>query len=177
MSDSPLKDQLLDAVLHEIRICKHLHSRLPAGMDGFKPSEPQRTTIELLRYIATCAEVSIEVALTREPKRAEEILARVAAMPSADFPAEMDRQAEYMRRRFAAWTDADLVSRIVWTPPGGEMPLFKALITTVLGFLTAYRMQLFLYARQNGADVGTVDNWVGLTLDEWRAQREAAGGA
>ena len=46
------RQQFLDSVSREINIIKHLYTKIPAGTLDFRPSEKQRSTMELLRYLA-----------------------------------------------------------------------------------------------------------------------------
>jgi hypothetical protein len=47
-------------------------------------------------------------------------------------------------------------------PGGGELPLGAALLNGPFKWLTSYKLQLFLYAKANGAAIGTVNAWAGM---------------
>ncbi len=61
----------------------------------------------------------------------------------------------------SAITAEDLETETVY-PWGEKVKLGRALLEAPLKYLTAYRMQLFLYAKQSGAEVGTANNWRGV---------------
>ena len=46
------KDQLRDGMLKEIDIAVHLHSKLTPAMMDYRPTPEQRSTRELLQYLA-----------------------------------------------------------------------------------------------------------------------------
>ncbi len=46
------KEQLIAAMRNEFRIIKHLAEKIPADTEGYKPTEKQRTTLELLQYLS-----------------------------------------------------------------------------------------------------------------------------
>src|SRR5205814_980033 len=49
------KEEFLDSCAHETRVIRHLAGKiLPGGLD-WKPTPVQRTTLELLRYLTSCA--------------------------------------------------------------------------------------------------------------------------
>mgnify|MGYP001616103178 FL=1 len=77
------------------------------------------------------------------------------------FPAVMDAQAEGLKKLISGISDKDYEGKIVDLPPIGKGPIGEMLVNTSLKFLTAYRMQLFLYAKMNGA--AALDTW-----DCWR---------
>jgi hypothetical protein len=48
-----------------------------------------------------------------------------------------------------------------------DTTLGRALVETTLKWLTAYRMQLFLYAKASGNEkIGTANNWAGVDYEE-----------
>ena len=47
------KENLIASVENEFRIIKHLAEKIPADTEGYKPTEGQRTTLELLQYLST----------------------------------------------------------------------------------------------------------------------------
>ena len=49
------KNDFLESVGHEIRVCQHLHSKLDPKKLDYQPGEGMRTTLELLQYLSWCA--------------------------------------------------------------------------------------------------------------------------
>lgn len=160
------KDTLLELILEECDICLHLHGAIPDGGMDFRPTPDQRSTLELLRYLSFCA-LGGTRAMAEGNWDAYRALADDAATMEADaFPDAMARQKEGLRAYFAGLTQEDLDTRIATTPMGVELPLDRALITLPLKWMAAYRMQLFLYAKQAGnTEIWTPDCWAGVSMD------------
>ncbi len=164
------REHLLEAILHEINVCKHLFTKVPEGEFDYRPSEKQRSTLELLRYLATCAIGPIESMVGEDwnvyTKREEEI----AEMEPEAFPAVMDRQAEAVREAFGKISDDDLLHKSVRAPGVGETLLGTAIMRTSYAWLVAYRHELFMRAKAGGNHaIGTANNWAGI---DWRPKEE-----
>ena len=156
-------EDLRDAILHDCEIAIHLHGKLPPGSADYRPSPAQRSTTELLRYLAGCGIGSALAMRDGSWKGYEDAMDRVAEMPAAGFPDAMRRQKEEIRELLAGLTDADLATRTATLPWGEVVSLGRGLTETTLKWLTAYRMQLFLYAKASGAtEIGTANNWAGV---------------
>lgn len=174
------KDDLISAMNLECDVAKHIFSRLPredwqATLDH-RPSPPQRSTLELLRYLSYTGIIGCLVCLGQRD-RMKEIEAAAASLSAEDFPAAMDRQKEEIARLLGSLSDEDLESRRVKNPLGQEMTLGRALLDMPVRWLTGYRMQLFLYARALGAEIVTPDCWYGVSIPRpAAAQAPAAGG-
>ena len=160
------KEELLEAMQRECDICIHLHGKIPEGGVDYRPSEKQRSTLELLRYLSF-------VGLGMSRSLAEGDWAPYTALGQAaegvaaeDFPAAMAKQKEGLGAFFATLTDADLQERRATLPWGEEYPLGRALMEMPYACLVAYRMQLFLYAKAAGNDAITTPNcWAGVDMD------------
>jgi hypothetical protein len=158
------RQEVLDTILKECTICKHLFTKIPGDAFDFKPTENQRTTIALLRYLSVCGIASLQVMLHESDWGKWKPYGDAAKeMKPEDFPAAMDKQMGEIEDTFNAIPDSDFQTVIVKHPTGGEMTLGAGILNMTLSWLTAYRMQLFLYAKQSGAhDIGTSNNWSGI---------------
>lgn len=155
--------QLLASLLHECDVAKHLHRQLPPGALDFRPTPKQRSTLDLLRYLTYCAIGPARAALAGTFEAMKPLVEAARTMPPSEFPAAMDRQAAALRDLVGSLSDDDYRSRPVTLPPVATGALGEVLVNTSLKFLTAYRMQLFLYAKMAGVE--TLDTW-----DCWRGQ-------
>lgn len=154
--------QFLAVMDEEAAILKHLHSKLPAGAADYRPSEGQRTTLDLLRYLSMCGIAGTRGMLENNWDWYGDLKARAEAMSFAQFPEALDRQAAEVRTAFAGLSDPDLLTREAKYVTGEMLPLGQALVMAPLRWLTAYRMQLFLYAKACGAaDLSTSNLWAG----------------
>ena len=63
----------------------------------------------------------------------------------------------------AALVDGDaLAARECTMPWGAPITGGEALMNMALSTMVAYRMQLFLYLRQNGVEMSTINCWAGV---------------
>ena len=158
------KDDLLASILAECDICVHLATKIPDGGLDYRPSDTQRTTLELLRYTAFCAIGATVAMRDGHWEGYQEWAERCAELTAADYPDAMERQKAALTEAFAALTEAQLVGPASH-PMGHEITLETALIELPLKWMAAYKMQLFLYAKAAGNDeIRTPDVWAGVTL-------------
>ncbi|MBI4231376.1 MAG: hypothetical protein HY608_11110 [Planctomycetes bacterium] len=167
------RDELLASLEHETLLCKHLFSRLPDRALDYRPAPGMRTTLELLRYLSFAPLGFAKVVAVsnaffggdwsgfhKEQKR-------TAAMPSEGFPAEMDRQMEGFRTLLKGIPEEKFVTQQLVPPWGTNRTLGALLIDLCLKTLVAYRMQLFLYAKQAGnSNLNTGDCWAGVHYED-----------
>ena len=156
------KDMFMDAVQNEVRLCKHLYDKLPEGQNDYRPADNMRSTLELLRYLTYAGIAAAEAMLSDDWSTAKVWADRAADMTAEQFPDRMDEQVRQLTKLMEPITQAELTERIASLPTGDKRPLGEALVNTTLRFLTAYRMQLFIYAKASGASsLSTYNNWLG----------------
>lgn len=154
------KEDVLWMIDEEAAVCKHLFSKLPANSMDYRPSEKQRSMLELLHYITLCPVLPVLGMLNGNWEHAPKMSEKAKAMDIKNFPAELDKQVNELRGIFAEIPDAEWNSRILDVPSGQKEVMGRAMFLGPARFLTAYRMQLFLYAKAAGAtDLNTRDCW------------------
>lgn len=158
---------LIEAIVHEINVCKHLCTKVPEGGFDFRFSDKQRSTLQVMRYLATCGIAPIQSLVQNDWNIYDAYDKEVEEMTPEDFPAVMDRQIDYVREAFASISDDQLQNTIVKAPGVADpLPLGGAIMRTSYAWLVAYRMQLFLQAKSSGAEsIGTANNWAGI---DWK---------
>lgn len=160
------KNDLLDSLLHECDIASHLHGKIPEGRWGYRPTPDQRSTLELLRYLAGCGIGSARAMTEGTWDGYKAAMDRAADMAPEAFPALMATQKDELRALFAGLDDDALSTQEATLPWGEKVTLGRALIETTLKWLAAYRMQLFLYAKASGnTAIGTANNWAGVDAE------------
>lgn len=160
------KQQLTDSLIHECNVCKHLHTKLSGEGYEYRPTPAQRSSVELLRYLAVIGIASIKGFAESNMEAWRSYAAEVENMTAEEFPAAMDRQIERIREAMDALTDEQLATQESKLPNGTVTNLGAALINGTLKWLTAYKMQLFLYAKAAGAhEIGTPNCWAGI---DWK---------
>ncbi len=164
-------DQLIAAIANECRIVKHLIAQVPANGWDYRPTPAQRSTLELARYLTQGSFGCLQYALTGNwdqwDKNTEELA-------PAQLGKAMDKQAKAIAKALKALTPAKLKKATVKDFDGKTVPLADFVLKMVFGQLAAYRMQLFLYAKQAGnAGLGTSDCWLGKKAKPKKAEKAA----
>jgi hypothetical protein len=157
------REQLLDSMRHETRVIKHLATKLPAGRLDWRPTPKQRSTLELMQYLTYCGTIGVKAMIHGNWDHAEALESGGNAVTPETFAAAMDAQMAELEREIRAIPEKDLLDRAATMPWGAPTKLGLSLIDCGIKPLTAYRMQLFLYAKESGnADIGPANCWVGV---------------
>lgn len=157
------KEQFLKSVEQEVHICKHLFGKNAEKYLDYKPTENQRTVLELLQYLTACAKVPTKALVNNDWSIIQDEMAASKQMSADQFCETMDKQVEEVKAMVADISEDDLLNRDAELPMGGSMKLGEALVNFTLKFLTAYRMQLFLYLKQNGeTELKSANLWMGM---------------
>jgi hypothetical protein len=157
-----MKDALVASLQHECDIALHLFGQLPPGALAYRPSPGQRSTLELLRYLACCGIGSARWAVEGDLEAYRAEVARVGEFEGSAFPAAMRHQRQALADYLGGLAEEELTTREATLPWGETVPLGRALLEMSLKWMTAYRMQLFLHAKAAGnEDLKTADNWAG----------------
>lgn len=162
------KDDLHESIQLELHILEHVFNKIPKeNLEAleYRPSPGQRSLLELLRYLSYAGIGGCLAAVEGGFDGFRRVAARAEEMPAGEFPAALARQKEEIAELFAGLTDEDLLTRRTKNPLGQELSLAKGLMELPFRWLAAYRMQLFLYAKANGADLWTPDCWYGIHRD------------
>jgi hypothetical protein len=161
------KEQLLNSIIHECNICRHLFTKIPVDKLEYSPQENMRSTLELLRYL-TFAPYEFAMAMENDAIQNKNWKSYIEAeekserMKAEEFPKAMDEQIEKFKKMFDQIPDEDFLNKNVtptWPP---NKKLGAVLMDVALKIVTAYRMQLFLYVKLNGASVNTANCWSGI---------------
>ncbi len=159
------KSHLLDSMLHECTVAQHLFTKLPAGSFEYRPTAGQRTTAELLQYLSVIGIAGATCMAEHDWKRFGPFSARAKELAPGDFVAAMDRQKAELIALFKTLSDERLATQEAPLPAGGTQPLAVALMNGPLKWLTAYKLQLFLYAKSSGAhEISTSNAWRGADM-------------
>ena len=155
--------ELKSAFGEEIRLIRHLATKLDPAKSDWRPSPGQRSTIELLRYLAICGIGPLGALVTGDWSSIAPLRAAKESLQLDGFDAAMAQQERELNAALDELGDAALAEREGTLPWGQKQPLATAIYNSCLRFLTAYRMQLFLYAKQSGAtELSTHNAWMGI---------------
>lgn len=159
--------ELKSALSEEIRIIRHLATKVDGAKLDWRPSEGQRSTQELLRYLALVGSGPLKAMLAGDWDVIAGMDAKLEGLGLAGFDAAMESQERDIHAEIDALGDSGLAEREGMMPWGDSLPMGKAIFTTSFRFLCAYRMQLFLYLKQSGAgELGTSNAWLGMDAPE-----------
>jgi hypothetical protein len=159
------KKQLLDSMWHETNVIKHLAKKIPEDGYGYRPSEGQRSTLELLQYMTRMAAGPATNVLTGSWDHAEQMEAETGTVTPETFPAEMDRQMAILERLLSDVDESEATTKGAKMPWGAPTTVAAALMDMPLKCFVAYRMQLFLYAKASGASgLGPANCWAGVDM-------------
>lgn len=156
------KEQIWNSYTKEFRILKHLAEKIPAGGEHHKPTEKQRTTLELLQYLASFGGGMFSVVATGDGAAFMQYASTVSEITVENFTTALDRQEIAMKEMYDAFTDESLTEEIsVW----GQTQSRGLFLLECLKMLTAYKMQLFLYIKASGNHtIGTSNVWAGMDM-------------
>lgn len=156
------KSSFLKSIALEAKIMKHLVTQIPAGQADWRMTPPQRSTLELLRFLTFMPYASVEFALTQAWDKWDGHEAGAKDLQPADFAKAMDKQMKGITKLLAKHTDVSLKKKTTKHWNGTKMILGDALVAMVLNTMVAYRMQLFLQVKASGAaHLTSSDCWQG----------------
>ena len=158
------KDQLTASMLRDCDVILHLYGKLKPEDADYRPSEKQRSTLELLRYLSICAAAGMDCMAHADWKRFGAFGERAKEMSFESFPAAMERQKAEIETFFAGVSEEALETQEAPLPGGrGVSTLGLAALNGPQKWLAAYKMQLFLYAKACGrTELGTSNVWGGM---------------
>lgn len=157
------RDDLINSMLHEINVAKFIAGKIPVDRWGWRPSPKQRSVIELAQYLTRAGIGSLKVHVNGNRDHAEAMIAKANSVTPLTFARAMDDQAAEIKRVLGALGHGRLANDRVTLPIGGPpQSLAAAILNSSLKYLTAYRMQLFMYAKQlSREELGTAQAWAG----------------
>jgi hypothetical protein len=159
------KNDILDSLLTEIEIVRHLATKVPDNGLEYRPTEGQRNTLETLRYLSFCGIGGTLAMVDGDWDGYRKWAEAAETLTAEEFPAALDRQADALQLAFAKLSDEDFATRKAKHPMGHEMSLRSSLLEVPLKWMVGYRMQLFLYCKAAGnSEIGTANCWVGIDL-------------
>ena len=157
------KEELIESMLHEIRVIQYLAAKVPAGGYDWRPSPGQRSVLELLQYLTRAGTGTLLALINGNRDHFAALFERSESTTPLNFADHMDAQAAEIRSAIEGVSQERLTNERA-APPWGEpkSSLAAAIMNSSVKFLAAYRMQLFLYLKQMGlSELGTRQNWAG----------------
>jgi hypothetical protein len=160
------KDELIASLQNEVRILVHLAGKVDKSKLDYRPSPKQRSTLELLQYMAIMGPTQVSVIQTGVFDRPT--LSKVWAPAEAQAKtltleqaiSAIQKQSAAYASLLGAWTDADFRADVDMF--GNKSSRGYLLVNLVLAGHAAYRTQLFCYLKACGRDeLSTMNLWGG----------------
>lgn len=156
------KEQIWSSFVKEFRIIKHLVEKIPTGGEHHKPTEKQRTTLELMHYLAGFGGGVFNVIKFSDGMAFMNYSDTVKDITLENFAEALDRQEAVMKEMFDSFTLEFLAEEFsAW----GQTQTRAMFLLESLKMLAGYKMQLFLYAKAAGNhSIGTSNVWAGMDM-------------
>ncbi len=154
------KEQYIASLVKELDIIKHLYEKIDASKLEYKPTEKQRTTLELLQYLGQFVHTGVSAYIAGSQDVYMQLMGNKDLVTYENFPAKMDEQIAFAKEAIGALSEEDMKreSTIWGTTSNLAMQLMGVLKNAV-----AYKMQLFLYIKASGNDsINTSNLWAGM---------------
>lgn len=161
------KEELIGALQHEARILVHLAGKVDASQLDYRPTPKQRSTLELLQYMAIMGPTLLTV--IRTGRFDHETLGAVFG-PAAESAKSMtfEQSVAAIRNQIDGyahvlwdWTEPDFRAPIDMF--GNQTTRGAMIVNLVLGGHAAYRTQLFCYLKACGRqELSTMNLWSGV---------------
>jgi hypothetical protein len=161
------KDELIKSLNSEVRILMHLAGKVEPSKLDYRATPTQRSTLELLQYMAIMGPTQLAVIEGGVFNRAS---LSAAWRPAEEAAKEMDfdqalsaiqKQSGEYKRILGAWSDAYFRAEVDMF--GTKTTRGALLVSMVLGGFAAYRTQLFCYLKSCGRDeLNTMNLWAGM---------------
>jgi len=159
------KQQLLNSIEKEINICRRLYTRIPSDQMNFRPKEGVRSILELLQYLGIIGSTMLSYWQEKDNTDFNTFfgtkIGLSTAMPHEQFLSVMNEQMVTIKDLFNQISEEDLFYREIAYPWGGKEPMGEAIIATSIKWLSAYKLQLFLFIKlSDDQKLTTADAWV-----------------
>jgi len=158
----PTTADIISSIAKELRIITHLASRLQPQHLDYRFTPTQRSTQELLEYLAIIAETNVSQLINGRSDLGQRRQAEVKSIALAALPGVLKAQQQAVENLLAAFTEAEFAAKRIKNYQGNELPLAEALFEGLVKQLVGYKTQLFLQAKAAGvANLGSPDLWRG----------------
>lgn len=160
------KQNFIDSFTNDIRIIKHLGTKLTSEMSSFRPKEDQRSVLELLQYLSHVGTASVDMILNNDMSKFDIHSKNALSVQLENFQEAIDNQQKIMLELMEKFTDEELKT-VINLYGMGEKTKGAYLVETVGKWFPTYRMQLFLYLKSIGvSNLGTMNMWAGMDMPE-----------
>ncbi len=161
------KEELIASLQNEVRILVHLAGKVDRSSLDYRPTPTQRSTLELLQYMAIMGPTQVAVIKTGTFDRPTVGAAwgpAEAAAKTMNFDqavGAIQKQSDEYARLLSDWSEADFRRDVDMF--GTKLSRGSLVVSLVLGGHAAYRTQLFCYLKSCGrGELNTMNLWAGV---------------
>ena len=157
------KEELISSLQNEVRILLHLAGKIDRSKLDYKPTEKQRTTLELLQYLNVMGPQLLPAVKTGnfDPEAWGKAVEATKALDFDALLASIGKQSDLYAKELGSWSEADFRGEIEMF--GDKTSRGSKLVAYVLSGHAAYRTQLFLYLKACGREeLSTMNLWGGI---------------
>lgn len=155
------RSEYIESMQNEFRIIRHLFEQIPENSFDFKFSDKQRSTRELLAYIATITGGML-TALSNNGQWAE---TKINSVTPENFIEILNEDEQNSIEMVNAFSEDDLNKELDLFRMGQMRPI-KSYMNDAIKILVAYKMQLFLQIKASGnQNIGTSNLWGGFSMN------------
>lgn len=153
------KEQYIAAIKKEFDIIKHLGEKVTAEQLSWKPTEKQRTTLELMHYLTYIFLMGGDSVASGDGEAYKKYL-NTEVPTRENFSQMMDAELEKFLGFVNSISEEDMQSEIMmW----GRSQSRAMHLLGLLNIASAYKTQLFLYMKQTGMEhLNTMNLWAGM---------------
>lgn len=156
------KEEIWNSFSNDFRIIKHLAEKAHADTHNYKPTESQRTTVELMQYISIMGSGILDTILTGKQETFASYVEKGKSVTAENFIQMLETEEREMKEIFAKFDDAELEKELSLWGMTQKKSLF---ILNLVKIVASYKMQLFLYVKAAGvSNIGTSNLWAGMDM-------------
>ena len=154
------KQEYVASLTKEFDIICHLASKIKDTDLQYRPTDAQRSTIELLQYLSYVFIATVKVLENGDQNIYMELSKKAEDLKLEDFIETMQNQLKDLTEIVNNFSDEELSESVdLW----GMQTRAMHLLNGPLKFATAYKIQLFLYMKSNGhSELSTMNLWAGM---------------
>lgn len=157
------KEELISTLQNEVRILVHLAGKVDPSMLNYRPTDKQRTTLELLQYMVIMGPNLIRFiqAGAFDGEAWGKLAGAAKSMSFEEAVAAIGQQNDLYPELVNAYSDSDFRTKIEMF--GRNDSKGSIIINLVVAGHAAYRTQLFIYLKACGRDeLNTMNLWAGM---------------
>lgn len=158
------KENLIASIKNDFRIIKHLVEKITPEMLSYRPTEKQRSTLELLQYTAVAFSLTAQAIYKNNTDVYAVMKEQSEKINLENFNDMLDIEEKEIIDILNQSTDEEM-GAVINMYNQGEKTRAVYFVESLLKWIPAYKMQLFLYMKANGIHhIGTSNLWGGVDM-------------